>query len=207
MLGAIKLVCFHGPNMNQSATDYDIGEIERHLNAYKLGGYLTNAKGEITTATFGRYNIRADSGIVDINHSITLGTPDTPTGANWVGVQFGRITGDFNFGHNPTITSLRGVPRIINGGLYCAQSGITNFSGIDKLIDRMNGQIYIPNESTHLLGMLLVRGLGHVNIAISTKPGGTAEDILNKYIRLGHQDILSAQDELIDAGFTEQARF
>lgn len=197
--------------MSSTTVDYDIGHIERQLAVYGIGGFgqvtEVNAKGEAVTAKFGQYTVRYDSGIVDVNHGVILRTPGTPTDIPWVGVQFGLVQGDFNFGENLAITSLQGVPRIIQGRLACERTLITNFSGIDKLIDRMGGQIYIRSDSTHLLGLLLVPGLGRVNISNGITSGpGNVEQILNKYINRGKQDILSAQDELLDAGFIEQAR-
>jgi hypothetical protein len=47
---------------------------------------------------------------------------------------------------------------------------------------------------------LLIEGITHINVT-GSRP---VSQILNKYRGTG--DILSAQDELIDAGLTDQAR-
>jgi hypothetical protein len=52
---------------------------------------------------------------------------------------------------------------------------------------------------THLLGFLLVKEITKFDTG-----NGAVDDIFNKYVGTG--DILSAQDELIDAGYTDQAR-
>lgn len=200
--------CVHSPlqwytTVNQTILEHDVGETEKWLRAYGLSGYRTDEKGEVIAAAFGQYNIRADTGIVDVPRSVTLDLPVTPPDINWVGMQFGRVNGSFSFGNNPTITSLKGVPRIIGGDLRCDNTRITNYSGIDKLIDKMGGIIYVPEDSTHLLGVLLVKGLSRISITKSPK----SEHILNKYLNMGTRDVLSAQDELIDAGYTKQARF
>jgi hypothetical protein len=57
---------------------------------------------------------------------------------------------------------------------------------------------WCDEKVTHILGLLLIEGITHITIS------GPIDRIMNKY--LGTGDILSAQDELIDAGLTDQAR-
>jgi hypothetical protein len=180
---------------------FDIGHIERCLAAYGIGGNfgVCNFNGEAAKALFGRYTIRADSGIVDMSCSTVLST--SQVGGDRLGIQFGRIYGSFDFGTNPTITSLQGVPLILMGDLNCGETGINNFSGVDKLIQSLHGTISVRGDSTHLLGLLLIPGIRRINIY---DHGCATEHILNKYLKI--KDILAAQDELIDAGFVEQAR-
>jgi hypothetical protein len=73
-------------------------------------------------------------------------------------------------------------------------------SGIDKMLPHINGSITCEVPVTHALGLLLIKGVTHINI----DNNGPIDRIMNKY--LGTGDILSAQDELIDAGFIDHAR-
>ena len=61
------------------------------------------------------------------------------------------------------------------------------------------GHVYIDDKTTHILGMLEIKGI--IQFHFNNK---ALETIFNKYVGTG--DILSAQDELIDAGFIDQAR-
>jgi hypothetical protein len=77
---------------------------------------------------------------------------------------------------------------------------VVDLSGIHKLMPRFNGAITCTAPVSHLLGLLLIDGVTHINI----DNGGKIDAIMNKY--LGTRDILSAQDELLDAGRKDYAR-
>jgi hypothetical protein len=102
--------------------------------------------------------------------------------------------------NNLPITSFEGAPMIINGNFSCYDVSVAALKGIGKKYARHIGGKFVSNrEFTHMLGLVLVEGLQLVNTC-----NPPVDTILNKY--LGTGDIISAQDELIDAGFREQAR-
>jgi hypothetical protein len=65
----------------------------------------------------------------------------------------------------------------------------------------INGMVICSNANvTHILGLGLIKGIVRYQI----DNDGPIDAIFNKYVGTG--DILSIQDELIDAGFIDQAR-
>lgn len=121
-------------------------------------------------------------------------------------VQFGTVTGYFDISHT-NICSLRGIPHTIHGSFACIGTPITSLSGIHKIVKHIGGRAILPSNITHVLGVLLIDGVTSITIGSATNPVDFKyhlERILNKY--LPTQDAISAQDELIDAGYIEQAK-
>jgi hypothetical protein len=137
-------------------------------------------------------------------------------------VQFGHVKDDFRIS-GTQITSLKGSPQSIGGNFYCFSTSIssleyaprriggsihchgtliTSLSGVDKMIKYVN-DCFLCNVSTHMLGLVLIKGMRRVSIA-DDNPSDALYQIMNRYVGTG--DILSAQDELIDAGLIDQAR-
>jgi hypothetical protein len=144
----------------------------------------------------GDYTIRPD-GIVDVNGD--AGIRNTFQG-NTIAIQFGKVSGKFGCA-GTLLTSLKGMPQYCYGEYYSVfQTKIKSLSGIDKIIKHITGVFYCNEDVTHILGLLLIPGLKGICI----DDDGPIDQIMNKYVGTG--DILSAQDELIDAGFTDQAR-
>ena len=114
-------------------------------------------------------------------------------------IQFGTVAGRFNY-FNSYITSFEGTPQYVGGEFNCFNSKIPSFHNIHKQISHIGGGFYCTGSETHLLGLLMIDGITNFDI----DNNGPIDKIFNKYIGTG--DILSAQDELIDAGFIEQAR-
>jgi hypothetical protein len=138
------------------------------------------------------YTIRP-GGIVDVDGDVNLSHLEDTI----FPCQFGEVNGHFICNNTP-LTSLKGLPQFIDGEFQCWRTEIVSLSGVDKIMKEINGRFVCNNEVTHTLGLLLIKGITNIDI----NPGVDA--ILNKY--LGTGDILSAQDELIDAGFIDQAR-
>jgi hypothetical protein len=110
------------------------------------------------------------------------------------------VGGDFQFNSTP-VSSLEGIPEIIGGILVMDNTPkLRSLSGIDKHIKEIRGQLWCSSTVTHILGLILINGLKAVDI----DSRGPIDRIMNKY--LGTGDIISAQDELIDAGLKDQAR-
>jgi hypothetical protein len=150
-------------------------------------------KAWLNSVGIGGYTIRSD-GIVDTDNSVNM---------RWViersiPIQFGNVSGNFDC-HNTEITLLRGLPQSVGGFFDCHNTRIISLHDIHKQIKHIGGHFYCNGYSTHLLGLLLIGGITKFHI-----DAGPIDKIFNKYVGTG--DILSAQDELIDAGFIDQAR-
>jgi hypothetical protein len=183
-------------------------KIKEWLDNYQADCYTIRRDGVVDVGIFNAYN----------DHRLTE-----------IPIQFGTASGLFSVQGTP-LTSLKGVPRVVNGMFSCSNTKITtlehapaiiktdfycndnthikSMSGTDKIIKQLDGRFHcysttINNEKkitpTHLLGLLLIEGITwfYFEDQIVSK-------IMTKYCGTG--DILSAQDELIDAGFTDQAR-
>ena len=166
-----------------------------------------------------KYTIRPD-GVVDVNGDVSM----RDVTESILPIQFGKVTGNFDC-HMVPITSLKGfphtvlgdvyaaytkissleyAPQFVGGGFYCHNTNIKSLHGVDKMIKHIGNDFLCDNDGlTHVLGLLLIEGLTDIRLGGKDAPRHTAA-IMNKYRGTG--DILSAQDELIDAGFIDQAR-
>lgn len=163
----------------------------------------------------GHRSVQQD-GTVDVTGSVAIYKSDGIK----IPVQFGKVGGQFScsgsnlttlqgcphtvsetfFCSNVAIKSFDGAPLRIGGNFVCYKVSVDSLSGIGKSYARMIGGIFKSNRAfTHMLGLILVEGLQRVDTLYSP-----VDTILNKYVGTG--DILSCQDELIDAGFVEQVR-
>jgi hypothetical protein len=102
--------------------------------------------------------------------------------------------------YSTNIKSLKYAPEIVGSHFHCHGTNIKSLSGIDKMVKHIGASFLCNDGVTHILGILLIEGITHINVT-GSRP---VSQILNKYRGTG--DILSAQDELIDAGFIDQAR-
>lgn len=134
--------------------------------------------------------------------------------------QFGTVTGDFDCSGSGLI-SLKGAPRrvsgnfrcfdtklpslehapyVVGGRFACFNTQIRSLSGINKTVGHIGTDFLGPTTPvSHVLGLILIQGLQFIRFN-----GGALDEILNKYLKT--HDVISAQDELIDAGFKEQAK-
>jgi len=164
------------------------------------------------------YTIRPD-GVVDVDGDAIL-TRRAMSSIFTLPVQFGIVDGNFDCSesqltslkgcpyhvgrgfncYGTKITSLEYAPQYIGSRFVCFETRITSLTGIDKIVKHIGGTVWYNEKSTHILGLLLIKGITRIDI----DNGGPIDEIMNKYVGTG--DILSAQDELIDAGFTDQAR-
>jgi hypothetical protein len=141
-----------------------------------------------------RFTIQ-QNGIIDVDANVNLESYQETT----LPYQFGKVTGHF-YCYGSYLASFENFPSHIGGTLHLYNSHIYSFHGINHAIKYVGGNIDTNDTATHILGMLLIDGLQHVVM----DDGGPIDVIMNKYVRTG--DIISAQDELIDAGFKAQAR-
>jgi hypothetical protein len=140
------------------------------------------------------YTIRPD-GIVDVSGKLDLNCTEMI-----LPVQFGKVGRDFDC-RKSNLISLKGMPQFVGHDFFCNNDKIKSLSGIDKIIKHIGYEFYCDPDVTHILGLLLIQGITYIDV---DGVEGPVDKIMNKYIGIG--DILSAQDELIDAGFTDQAR-
>jgi hypothetical protein len=140
------------------------------------------------------YTIRPD-GIVDVNGSVHVKEFKGTT----LPIQFGNVAEFFSC-RGTYLTSLQGMPSVIGGSFNCENTHISSLSGIDKIIKHIGKKFACRKITTHILGLLLIEGI----ILIDVDGNGPIDKIMNKYVGTG--DILSAQDELINAGLIDQAR-
>jgi hypothetical protein len=120
-------------------------------------------------------------------------------------VQFGHCKGHFSVNNTPPSAddpelSFKGFPHTITGCLSLYGSNFNTLSGIEREVRFVGEDIVVNQGSTHILGLLTIGGAGKFDI-----DRGPIDKIMNKYKE--SQDTLAAQDELIDAGFLEQACF
>lgn len=121
-------------------------------------------------------------------------------------VKFGRVEGHFSIKSNSTmpvndvILSFVGFPHTITGCFSLFGSDFKNMSGVEREVKFVGQEIVLNPDATHILGMLMIGGSGNFDV-----DRGTTDTIMNKY--RNSQDILSAQDELLDAGLKDAARF
>jgi hypothetical protein len=143
----------------------------------------------------------SDEGVVDVIGRLELGrnANGKPLGITAIPLQFGTVTGNFSC-TGSEISLLNGMPRVVGGNAFFNATKIRSLRGIEKCIQHIDEGFYCDAQVTNVLGLLFIKGLKFVNI----DQNGPVDRVINKY--LGTGDILSAQDELIDAGCIEQAR-
>lgn len=159
------------------AQPVDLGKIKRTLNKYGIIHYSIN-----------------DDGSVNVDDNVSFFSQRIKS----IPVQFHRVTGDFDC-RDTKITSLAGAPQVVIGNLWCNNTKITSLSGVHKIIKQVNGMFIAPN-ATHLLGLLLIDSVMKIRI-VDNNP---VTNILNRHLK--DRDVILAQDELLDAGFVEQAK-
>ena len=114
------------------------------------------------------------------------------------------VSGNFNCRNNQ-LTSLEGAPSSI-GGLFAGEiNKITSLHDIHKIINLMNGGIYLANNpiTSCVLGVLLIKGCGYLQL-----DNFQVQQIINKYLpnHRGFSAVIDCQSELLDAGYDEYAK-
>ena len=134
-------------------------------------------------------------GTVDTNDNVYIAKGD----GDKLPLKFGKVKG-FD-ASNSSLSSIEGLPNEVRTNINLRGSKIVSLSGINNVIKRIGGTFYGASNMTHILGLLRIDGLDHVDL------GDTQlNSIMNKYIGQGTDGIMKAQAELYDAGFPEQAR-
>jgi hypothetical protein len=172
----------------------NINDISKWLNTHRIGSYTVRPTlwGGTPDSQFAPV-----AWVVDVVGHVEL---EDYSGTS-LPVQFGKVTGIFNV-VDSKLTTLEGMPRGIGSWFSCRNCEFKSLSGIDKRVDYINGEVFLNIEMTHILGLLLIDGIR--NFTMPDSPESRCLEIMNKH--LGTRDILACQDELIDAGFIDQAR-
>lgn len=120
------------------------------------------------------------------------------------------IGGALHLGGCPALTSLEHLPHSIGlgkkdtafAGLFLTDTGIKSFHNFHKTNGnlKVRGSFAFTSTASHLLSLLLIPGIKTVWAA-----DANLSTILNKHLK-GERDIHACQEELIDAGYTAQAR-
>ena len=192
-------------------------QIEQFLDSHRIKNYtihpdgtvdvdgdvdLRNLKGTSLPVQFGK--VRGDFDYDRTKITSLKGAPQAVGGGFYCGnTPITSLKGapqsvgsDF-YCHNTKITSLEGAPQYVGGDFGCSNTNITNLDGAPQTV---GGSFYCGDTLLHgLLRLLDIKGLNSVVF-----DHGPIDAILDKYVGTG--DILSAQDELIDAGFAKVAR-
>jgi hypothetical protein len=109
------------------------------------------------------------------------------------------------------ITSFEGFPKEIIGDLYINNLKINTFSGINKYIKSITGNIQIGADCyvyhNGMMGLMLIRNLKSIKSEPMTKfiPQHEAMQIINNHLA-GDRFVTECQLELQDAGFAEYAK-
>jgi hypothetical protein len=201
---AAKLPMFPSSALKFQPRSGSYQKSEYFLNLYKIPGCIIAADGTISKT--GNVDLRRFKGqTLPVRFGSVSGDFDVRDTSLTSMVGFPRhVGGSLKLNQTP-ISSLDGIPQMIGGDAYLLDTDIHSLSGISKKVESIGGTVVIGGSQTHVLGLLEIRGVQQ--IIITSLMNGTDSPvavILNKYIGTG--DIISAQDELIDAGCKEQAR-
>ncbi len=107
------------------------------------------------------------------------------------------------------MTDFEGLPEIINGDFYCRDNKLTSFSEIHHSIKEIHGIADFTGNhiKSHVLGLFKIDGLTGVRLTTDSENETElkkVENIINEHLSDG--DILSCQEELIDAGLKTYAQ-
>lgn len=118
-------------------------------------------------------------------------------------IKFRNVFGPVTINNNK-IKNIDWLPEF-SGSLDIEHNQIDSYHNIHKIVDTIDGAFY-GDTCSHLLGLLYIKKLRFVDV----DSAGPISDIINKYLvkqPYGQRDVHSCQEELIESGFAEQARF
>jgi len=128
-----------------------------------------------------------------------------------------RVNEDFMISDN-ALESFEGAPKFIGGDCYMGnQAMLESLHDIHKHFNEIKGGwISIPPSiKSHILGLVLIKGLVDVTISASGNPNNNpnknqtlskAVSIIQKYLGKGRSGVLDAQNELIENDLEDFAK-
>ena len=109
------------------------------------------------------------------------------------------------------LESLEYFPKVIKGDVHMYLNSIDSFKGIHLHIKEINGYLKCDLITKNLLGVFFIKGLKGIDYEYSDNKDDYPEhmqDIIKIVdYNLKNGDVHSCQEELIEAGFPEAARF
>jgi hypothetical protein len=182
------------------------------INRNNIGQWLHRMKIQ-------NFTIHPDTNVVDVAGDVDLGKKTFFA----LPIQFGRVDGDFFIAGCPNLRTLKGSPYSVGGVYQCFNTPITSLegapkyvgtifacdgtpnmkslSGIHKVIHEIQDQFWGRSDATHILGLLRIHELKYIDLDGTDGPINT---IMNNHLE--NHDVLGAQEELLRAGFIEQAQ-
>ena len=201
----------------------EIAKYQHLTTKDKIAEWLNTFNANRLKIIAGEYQINDDL-TVDVDGDVRImGERDLTIYMSVLPIKFGNIYGNF-WVHHTTLTNMKGFPKYVKNGfsvsdnmylrslqfcpkeaerIYIWNTGINSLHNIHKHIHSME-ELECNDNCTNILGLLFIKNLKRVNIGIKI-----INSIINKYFEepAGQRDIHSCQEELLEAGFVEQAKF
>lgn len=211
----MKLVEVAGPRTNVSYRPVDI---EAWCTRYKIRNFIILADGTINV----KGDVRLSAQDLSKGFPYKFGTVEGNFYADRCGLSSlyntpSFVGGDFVLSFNEDLETLEHLNVSIGGSFSVASTSLYSLHNVHRQIKKMNGMFNISNCAkirSHLLGLLLIRGLKKLkaegqaasalynDMSWYTRPALT---ILQKHIE-GDKDVNLCMDELIEAGWDEVAQ-
>ena len=109
------------------------------------------------------------------------------------------------------LTNLDGMPELISGSLYMDQNKIKSLHNIHVHLKEVNSfnlltsYQFTCDEATNMLGLFFIKGLKKIFIKSTNQTKWlNIEYIINDHLKNG--DVHSCQEQLLENGYTEQAK-
>ena len=106
------------------------------------------------------------------------------------------------------LESIKGLPKFIKEDLSCYDcKKLTNFHDIHKYLEHVvRVDLDTASIKSHVLGFVLVKNIKEIIDIQGKSRCAPWAQIINRYLGKGHQGVMDAQEELIEAGLEEYAQ-
>lgn len=116
-----------------------------------------------------------------------------------------HVDGNFNC-YMIDIKSLEGAPSYVGGNFNCSYTKITSLQNIHKQVKHIGDRFILSTTvKSHILGVMLIKGLREVVFPQGNKDQMQVASIINKHLK-GDRNVHDVQQELIDAGLSDYAK-
>lgn len=117
-----------------------------------------------------------------------------------------HVGGNFSCASCSYLTSLEDCPNYAGGDFDFFDTKITSLQNIHKQIKYIGGELHMNSKAqSHILGVMLIKGLKKIVVPISHPKISVVEDIINKHLA-GDRDVHATQEDLLEAGLREYAK-
>ena len=115
--------------VNENISDDDIESVFGDLGLYSLTQEQIDFLDQYTD---GKWSFDRYTNVVDIDGSFNVSGSDI---FDFLGINFGKVGGDFSCYDNPNLTSLEGAPDWVGGSFSCSHNpGLTSLEGAPKKV-------------------------------------------------------------------------